>query len=257
MICPNCRMQLPEDSVFCQYCGLKLIAPVNQVSQRAKMDTSEQNTMHKEPLLATASGRSSMQNNETNKQTNNTLLGKRTTQKWIVLVICLIMLLLVMTSLCAYQYLSDRNSAARVAELSETIAELDSQIDKKNSEITKLKDKASSLENDAKKYDLIVDAVRSRSIGYSTNNFQSSESIIVVDRKEINRKFTLIAYWSNGGSVSVDYNTSSPAAYVDFDQESWDKSTLMTVQPKHSGVTIVTFSNDVNSKTFDVIIIVE
>lgn len=46
-------------------------------------------------------------------------------------------------------------------------------------------------------------------------------------------------------------------AYVDFDQNRWTTSTKMTIQPNHSGVTVVTFSNDVNRQTFDVIIIVE
>ena len=76
----------------------------------------------------------------------------------------------------------------------------------------------------------------------------------MVDKSETNRKFTLTANWTNGGTVSVDY--SGLSAFVSFDNDSWTTSTKMTIEPWREGVTAVTFSNNVDSKTFKVIIIV-
>jgi RNA polymerase subunit RPABC4/transcription elongation factor Spt4 len=94
----------------------------------------------------------------------------------------------------------------------------------------------------------------SGNIGYAANNFKASESVIAVSQSDNSRKFTLTAYWSSGGTVSVDY--SSGCAWVEFDQETWTTSTTMTIHPNYEGVTAVTFSNDVDSKTFKILIIV-
>lgn len=76
----------------------------------------------------------------------------------------------------------------------------------------------------------------------------------MVNINERNRKFTLTANWSTGGTVSVGY--SGKAAAVFFDNDSWTTSTEMTIFPLQEGVTAVTFINDVDSKTFKVLIIV-
>ena len=43
---------------------------------------------------------------------------------------------------------------------------------------------------------------------------------------------------------------------VSFDKENWDTSTTLTITPKRVGVTTVTFSNDVDSHTFKMVVIV-
>ena len=101
----------------------------------------------------------------------------------------------------------------------------------------------------------IVNGTRYGNIGYAASNFFASDSVIVVSKGEFNKKFNLTAYWSNGGSVIVSY--SSDAAKVSFDNESWSKSTEMTVIPREVGVTVVTFSNNVDSKSFKILIVVE
>lgn len=271
MICPNCGLQLPDDSEFCQYCGSKISVPAEQVTPVVEIDTPEQNTIPKSLPIVTVSESPNVHENGNNEPLNATSSEKKAPKKWIVSVICLSVLLLALAGLNVYQYLSAQRNEAKAAELSAAISELDSkikrlnstisekdiQIKNKNSDITTLNKKVSSLTDDADKYEAIVDAVKYGNLGYAASNFQSSECVIVVGQNEKNRKFTLTANWSNGGTVSVDYDTYSPAAYVNFDQDSWTTSTKITIQPKHSGVTVVTFSNNVNRQTFDVIIIVE
>lgn len=103
-------------------------------------------------------------------------------------------------------------------------------------------------------YDDIVRAAKYGNFGYAASNFRASTGVIVVDKDDSDCKFTLTAHWSNGGTVSVDY--SSYAAFVDFDKNNWSTSTTMSVLPLEEGITVVTFSNDVDSNSFQVLIIV-
>lgn len=271
MICPNCGMQLPDDSEFCQYCGSKATAPVEPVQPIVEIVPSAQSAIQKAVPAVEISDSLSEHQNESNTQQIEARDQKKDSKKSVVLAICLAVLLLVSGGLNIYQYMSAQANVAKVSEMSGTIADQagqieslnstisdkDTQIKNKSTEITNLKNKVSSLENDAENYDTLISAIKYGNLGYASSNFQSSESVIVVGRNEKNRKFTLTAHWSNGGNVSVDYDTYLPAAYVDFDQNSWSTSTKMTIEPRHSGITVVTFSNDVNRQTFDVIIIVE
>ena len=43
---------------------------------------------------------------------------------------------------------------------------------------------------------------------------------------------------------------------LEFDQNSWKTSTTMTLKPQQEGYTVATFSNNVDSKTFSILIIV-
>ncbi len=271
MICPKCGMELPEDSEFCQYCGSKATIPVEQECSSIAPASPVQFTITKSMPDITISA-SSEEHKEIGKEANNTTPEKQQpTKKWTVAVVCLAILVLALAALNVYQYISAQGNVEKIAELSVSVSELnstveslngtisdkESQIKNKNSEITTLKSEISSMEDIANSYEAIVNAAKYDNLGYAASNFQSSESVIVVGKNEKNRKFTLTANWSNGGNVSVDYDSYFPSAYVDFDQNSWTTSTKMTIQPKHSGVTIVTFSNDVNRQSFDVIIIVE
>ena len=141
-----------------------------------------------------------------------------------------------------------------VNELEKEVASQNRSINLKQKEIDSQKSKISSLEKKASYYDAIIRGMQFGNTGYASSNFFASDSVIVVSKNEVNRKFKLTANWSSGGTVYVDY--SSNAAVVSFDNDEWSTSTQMTVHPLSEGVTIVTFSNSVNSKTFKVLIIV-
>lgn len=250
MICPKCGMQLPNDSEFCQYCGTKVTTPVEPVQPIVEIVPPAQSAIQKTLPAVEISDSLSEHQNKSNTHQIEASIQKKDSKKSVVLAICLTALLFVSGGLNIYQ-------SVQIENLNSTISDKDTQIKNKRTEITNLKNKVSSLEDDAENYDTLISAIKYGKLGYASSNFQSSESVIVVGRNEKNREFTLTAYWSNGGNVSVDYDTYLPAAYVDFDQNSWSISTKMTIEPRHSGITVVTFSNDVNRQTFDVIIIVE
>ena len=149
-----------------------------------------------------------------------------------------------------------------------TIKTLTASISSLNTEIDTLKEKNSSLSTtvDAQKkqiasfslkadyFDKICKELDTGCLGYASKNFNASESIIAVSKYQTNRKFTLTAYWNSGGTVYVDYSGNS--AYVSFDNDTWYPSTTLIVCPRSAGITVVTFSNSVDSTTFKVLIIV-
>lgn len=142
----------------------------------------------------------------------------------------------------------------KVSELEATVEKQTNTINTQTNTINSQKKTISNLKPKATNYDDICSSLKYGNIGYAAYNFKSDESIIVVRKNERDRKFTLTANWSSGGSVGVSY--SSTAATVSFDKDSWYTSTTMTVKPRSVGATVVTFTNDVNSDSFKILIIV-
>ena len=142
----------------------------------------------------------------------------------------------------------------KITELQNTISSQKTTISSQKTTISSQKTTISNLEDDSDHYNEIIRYAKNEDFGYAASNFRASTGVIVVDKDNDNTKFTLTANWSNGGTVEVDY--SSSAAWVDFDKNEWTTSTTMTVIPNYEGVCVVTFSNNVDSKTFSVLIIV-
>lgn len=185
---------------------------------------------------------------------------------------------LALIGLNLFQYIQNRNTTqktvaaesaivareARISELEEEKTSLQKDISQRDSLILTYKTSLSKYqsENAALKkisgyYDDLCDALARDDLGYASSNFKSSESIIVVHKNQSDRKFTLTANWSNGGTVETTYSPWLDAsAKISFDSDSWTTSTKITIIPKHEGVTVVTFSNNVDNKAFSVIIIV-
>lgn len=168
--------------------------------------------------------------------------------------VALIALCLILAILNIVQYNYVVNSKAYMESLQSNVAARDNRIKQLEKEVNNYLKRCTDAEWKADAFDEISAAVQSGNLGYVSNNFHSSESVIVVPKFQIGRKFTLTAYWPDGGTVSVDY--SSIAATVNFDKNSWETSTSMTITPHFAGATTVTFSNNVDSETFQIVIVV-
>lgn len=175
--------------------------------------------------------------------------GKKT-----VPIVLLSVLLIGSIGLNVMQYLQGQEASETVAAQTTQIEELEKEVSTQKSTISSQKSQIADLEEKSGYFDTICKELSTGNIGYAASNFKASESVIVVDKNETNRKFTLTANWTNGGTVSTDY--SGYSAWVNFDNDSWTTSTKMTIEPWQEGVTAVTFSNDVDSKTFKILIIV-
>lgn len=165
-----------------------------------------------------------------------------------ILIVCLV-------GLNGYQFYLYNDLSNDYVEIKETAENQKETNSTQKSKITSLTNENKKLKTKAEYFDDICSFSKSDSIGYSSSNFRSSESVIVVDKNTTNRKFTLTANWSGGGTVSATSSDYSVAS-VDFDSNNWSTSTKMTIHPYKEGVAKITFSSNVNSKTFCVIIIV-
>ncbi len=191
--------------------------------------------------------------------------------KRIAPLVFLSILIFILSVLNIVQYLNNQQSVETISAFeskladtenelalnARTISDYKSMISIQESNISSLNAMVTENAKKAKDYDDLLSALCCNNLGYAASNFQSSESVIVVGKNQKMRKFTLTAYWSKGGTVSVSYSPNiKKTATVEFDNEKWDHSTTMTVIPMSAGITTVTFSNNVDSKSFQVIIIV-
>jgi hypothetical protein len=168
-------------------------------------------------------------------------------------------MLLALAGLNIYQYTSYKrtieNNSSTIADLEKQIKTKDSTIATQKSTISSQRSEISELEDKADYYDDICAFLHSGNIGYAADNFKASDSVVLVEKSDTSKKITLTAYWSSGGSVSTS-NSSFLTAGIVFDNDSWSRTTTMTIKPYSEGLSIITFSNDVDSKTFKIMIIV-
>lgn len=139
------------------------------------------------------------------------------------------------------QYFSENQELQDVVEaLNQTLAEQQLTID--------------DLQLTADEYNSMYEILTTHNVGSATYNFQATEKMMVVKMGDTGHKFTLTAYWRDGGTVSIDY--SSPCATISFDKENFVKTTPMTIIPNSPGFTVATFSNSEDSNTFSMLIVV-
>ena len=295
MKCQSCGNELPEDSAFCQYCGEKLSSVViaekdvlktGQVKNETNIENIEDKITSKDeapldggecqkntPIIAKKPNTENVVSNSditihTKKEPPAKDHGKRYCKycgglidsgtkkclscgrqyfrgsKKTILTLVIIVVIMALLGANIYQYVLFKQEQAAMSLTIKNQKTVNSDLDIK----------INDLENKADSYDDICNELSAGKIGYASNNFKSSESVIAVKQSETGRKFTLTANWNSGGVVDVAY--SGISARVDFDQDSWQTSTTMSIDPLVAGITVVTFSNNVNSETFKIIVIV-
>ena len=143
---------------------------------------------------------------------------------------------------------------SEIAKKDEKISDLNNNVASKQRQINSLNQQIDNLKVPAEEYESICKELKNSNIGYGAYNFNVDKSVIVLRKSDTSKKITLTAYWTYGGSVSVSYSNFN--ARLTFDNHNWTYSTTMTVSPKYTGATVATFSNNVDSNTFKVLIIV-
>lgn len=253
MNCPKCNHILPDDSEFCQYCGTrieKVAAPAEEIVGEPMSPAPEVVTIEPRPCQSTPKKTPTQKKNQ-----------KKCKIASIILIVLVVISLAANIGLLSYYNYRTADMQAQLDAANKTIAKKEATItsyEKKIALNTTLidqqKTELSTLKNKSGYFDDIVSGMRDGNAGYAASNFFASDSVIVVSKSNSSYKFTLTANWSNSGAVNVDY--SSLCAYVTPDNNKWHTSTKITVHPRKVGVTVVTFSNNVDSKTFKVLIIV-
>ena len=260
VVCPKCKQELPKDSQFCHFCGANLknamtSKPVSQAADAtSKMQVTAQNSGVSDRLHQARE--SDVRANKPQVTTYQQASKSENTYR--VLLWVMVVLVAACLGVALYQNISMRNQLDTLLiennELKNTVSEQSETISEQKTTISKNLTKISNLQKKADSFDDICESLQYANIGTAAYNFKADESIIVVRKNETDRKFTLTAHWGSGGTVSVSY--SSNAASLDFDKDSWSSTVKMTVNPRNVGATVVTFSNDVNSDKFKILIIV-
>lgn len=222
MKCPACAKEILGDSKFCPFCGAVITPPSVQ------------------EMPATV---------EITRDVKKTKSSKK--------VITIVLAVATVLSLALTGFLAYTNSICR-----EEIASQKSVIDSQSSEIKKLKSQADRDANTiaAQKIkvatlDSIIRAVRNSKLSSTSSHFNVDRYIICM-RKNSTASLKLTANWSHGGTVSTSSSNTSVARAL-FAEDNWYTSTTLTIQSGFiEGVSIITFSNNVDNITFDVLVIV-
>ena len=138
--------------------------------------------------------------------------------------------------------------------LSRKSAEQEEKIGALQNSLNQQSDTIDSLKGKSAYFDEICRLLALDNVGYASEYFNASESVILVDKDETGRQFMLTAYWEGGGDVSVSFYGDS--ATVSFGQDTWYTSTPIIVEPSKEGITFVTFINDQTAEMLHVLIVV-
>lgn len=271
MFCPFCGMRLPDESNFCQYCGSKLSPDDTLTSEAITTKSLERG---KEPFYThTPLNSSNNDGIDRNVMQEKVALQSvnATSRKNQVALVCISILLVFLAGLNVIQYNSIKGRESEISDLSSDIKVLEFEnnkyralVDKQETQIETAQKETEDLKGSlalaqyyVDKYNIIVESMKKGALGFAANNFKTNESIVVIDSNDKNKKITLTANWPKGGSVSVKYDSLYPTATIAFDQVEWKTSTKLSIIPNYLGVSVATFSNDVNNQTFDIILIVK
>lgn len=264
MKCPNCGLELPDDSDFCQYCGnkLKREPPVPEERPAPKavrvqpVPSARPHPVHSVPPKPSApAGKQSVSRPaaepEKIEQADKTVCADVPAAhhgkpgRWVL--ICLVLLLAASLAGNGIQYYYWSPHSYRVQELQETV-------DAQGEVITTQKKQLADCADKASFFDDLCSELAVGNIGRASNDFYASEDILVVSKGTKDRTFTLFTKGLNETTIDVAY--SSNAAAIDFEQEEWYDSVTIKVQPKSIGLNTVTFSSSATNESFKVFILV-
>lgn len=246
--CPVCGEPNPADSKFCFTCGRQLDAP-----------TMNEADMNPEPLFLP----------EVPKKPKKNVVG-------IVITAIIAALLL---GACGYLVFDDITLRNQLKTANATIETQEKNISTKDAQITQLQDQsvkdqkaiedlntavaekdAAVAEKDAAIAELEIPAgyidqiLQNTVTGKNEKTFYVDDNIVVLKKGET-AKLTLYTDWENGGITNINYTTD--AAKIVFDSEFYEgDTTTLTVTTNRVGATLATFTNTVDSSTFQVLVIV-
>lgn len=251
MKCWFCEEDIPEGSEFCLYCGKRQKEDISTSDVCAATDKGDMEVQLADESL-------SIHSDKTYEMKHNHLFK--------IFTIILASLLIAASSVFISQLYSFKEKEdqymTEIAEKENKLSSKEAEInvlETKNTELTSkiksLNGQINELEDDSETLQTIISFMQSENAGYASNNFKASNEIFVVNKNFGKTSFTLTCSFS--GNTEISTITKGNSASVTFSQNSWYGSTTkLYINPKSTGTTIVTFSNDQNTQIFSILIVV-
>ncbi len=143
-----------------------------------------------------------------------------------------------------------KSSDSKNAEVSDS-ADKDSG---KNDEGKSGDDSSAALSAKAERYDAVVSFFSEDTPHVGSDRFYADTPVVVLSMKDESATFGITANFLRQASVA--YSAGTDVAVFEWTEESWKKNTDIRVTPKAPGTTVITFTNDLNDATFQVLVIV-
>ena len=175
----------------------------------------------------------------------------------IILPIILGVLLLGAIALAVIMAIQKSNAEEELAYVESELEDAQNELDLINAD----DEYYSQLDEYAYGFEEIADFARQSNCGYASELFHVNQGIVILDPDDTRKTITLTAAFDEGVEISVDIY--GYGADLNFSEDSWsgDTTTLYVdrdaddMEEGEVGITTVTFTNDLNSQTFDILII--
>lgn len=280
MKCQFCDQVIPDNSEFCLLCGRKLVVVKDDKELGGNFDIVNTNQAEVSKNPSNHISRDSIGSHKKNrfcKRCGNPIdpekhicssCGFRPFNFSIKNLLFLISVILLVSSI-AYLVFLRTNYLDAIATANEDITSkesiietlktdnlsLENNIKTLNKHIDESEEQISLLEKDSKTLDVILSFLQSSNAGFASSKFKASDKIFVVKKNDIQTSFTLTCGFS--GSTTVSTRNSGTAANIVFTQDEWyGATTKLLISPKSIGTAIITFSNNQNTQTFKILIVV-
>ena len=247
-LCPNCGKEVQTDNLFCIHCGVS-VAGVKVVEKTA--ETAENMSEIPEITAENPPNTEMAQSVKEEKQKDKISKGKISAKMLTACALAAVFAVLNVVQLVSASNLRADNQrlSAKVNQLEETVQDYSHQL----SEALEISQEEREMRDKANRYDTITNFVLGQSRQNKSKKYYPSTYLVVMSLEDGQQNFEITA---NFEDVTVRFKTEGEAVEAKFAQN-WNGTSIdVELTPNYKGTTKLVFTNDVNSDSFTVLVVV-